>query len=95
MIFHKVVKMFSGFEDVSAISFDAVTAHVHWVYCVYILLNSQPPGIPAEMKSLAEKQKRVQAIVESEEKSRVMRLLTQFEGLNRDKNEIRQALTAI
>jgi len=62
-IFHKEVKMFLGFEDVSAISFDAVTAHVHWVYCAYILLNSQPPGIPAEMKSLAEKQKRVQAIV--------------------------------
>jgi len=94
-IFHKEVKMFLGFEDVSAISFDAVTAHVHWVYCAYILLNSQPPGIPAEMKSLAEKQKRVQAIVESKEKSRVMQLLTQFEGLNRYKNEIRQALTAI
>ncbi len=94
-IFHKEVKMFLGFEDVSAISFDAVTAHVHWVYCAYILLNSQLPGIPAEMNSLAEKQKRVQAIVENKEKSRVMQLLTQFEGLNRYKNEIRQALTAI
>ena len=87
--------MFLGFEDVSAISFDAVTAHVHWVYCAYILLNSQLPGIPAEMKSLAEKQKRVHAIVESKEKSRVMQLLTQFKGLNRYKSELRQALTAI
>jgi hypothetical protein len=94
-IFHKEVKMFLGFEDVSAISFDAVTAHVHWVYCAYILLNSQLPGIPAEMKSLAEKQKRVHAIVESKEKSRVMQLLTQFKGLNRYKSELRQALTAI
>ncbi len=93
-IFHKEVKMFLGFEDVSAISFDAVTAHVHWVYCAYILLNSQLPGIPAEIKSLAEKQKRVQALVENKEKSRVMQLLTRFEGLNCYKNELRQALTA-
>jgi len=87
--------MFLGFEDVSAISFDAVTAHVHWVYCAYILLNSQPPGIPAEMKSLAEKQKKVGQIVENKEKSRIMQLLTQFNGVDRYKNEIRQALTAI
>ena len=94
-IFHKEVKMFLGFEDVSAISFDAVTAHVHWVYCAYILLNSQLPGIPAEMKSLAEKQKRAGEIVESKEKSRVMQILTQFKGVERYKNELRQALTGI
>ena len=94
-IFHKEVKMFLGFEDVATISFDAVMAHVHWVYCAYILLNSQLPGIPADMKSLAEKQKRVGQIVESKEKSRVMQLLTQFKGVGRYKNELRQALTAI
>ncbi len=95
VIFHKEVKMFLGFEDVATISFDAVTAHVHQVYCAYILLNSQLPGIPADMKSLAEKQKRVGRIVESKEKSRVMQLLTQFKGVGRYKNELRQALTAI
>ncbi len=94
-IFHKEVKMFLGFEDVATISFDAVTAHVHWVYCAYILLGSQPPGIPAEMRSLAEKQQKVREIAESRDKSRVMQLLTQFEGLSRYKNELRQALAEI
>jgi len=94
-IFHKEVKMFLGFEDVATISFYAVMAHVHWVYCAYILLNSQLPGIPVDMKSLAEKQKRVGQIVKSKEKSRVMQLLTQFKGVGRYKNELRQALTAI
>ncbi len=94
-IFHKEVKMFSGFEDVATISFDAVTAHVHQVYCAYILLNSQLPGIPTDMKSMAEKQKRAGQIVENKEKSRVMQLLTQFNGVDRFKTELRQALTAI
>jgi len=94
-IFHKEVKMFLGFEDVATISFDAVMAHVHWVYCAYILLNSQLPGIPTDMKSMAEKQKRAGQIVENKEKSRVMQLLTQFNGVDRFKTELRQALTAI
>ncbi len=51
-IFHKEVKMFLGFEDVSAKWFDSVVSHVHWVYCAYILLNSGPPGMPEQMKSL-------------------------------------------
>ncbi len=36
-IFHKEVKMFLGFEDVATKWFVSVMAHVHWVYCAYIL----------------------------------------------------------
>jgi hypothetical protein len=39
-IFHKEIKMFLGFEDVSAKHFNSVISHVHWVYCAYILSNS-------------------------------------------------------
>jgi hypothetical protein len=42
-IFHKEVKMFLGFEDVATRTFESVKAHVHWVYCAYILLHSHPP----------------------------------------------------
>jgi len=37
-IFHKEVKSFLGFEDAGLTSFDALEAHIHWVYCVYLLL---------------------------------------------------------
>jgi len=50
-------KMFLGFEDVAPKSFESVIAHVHWVYCAYILMNSHPPGIPTAMKSIADKQR--------------------------------------
>ena len=38
-LFHKSVKQNLGFEDVATHGFDAVIAHVHWVYCAYILLH--------------------------------------------------------
>ena len=88
-IFHKDVKMFLGFEDVATRSFDSVMAHVHWVYCVYILLNYLPPGVPAHIKSLADKQRRIQATIDSKDKARVIQLLTQINGVERYKNELR------
>jgi hypothetical protein len=87
--FHKDVKMFLGFEDVATRSFDSVMAHVHWVYCVYILLHYPPPGVPAHIKSLADKQRRVQATIDSKDKARVIQLLTQINGVERYKNELR------
>jgi Transposase DDE domain len=38
-IFHRDVKGLFGLEDVAGKNFDAVEAHVHWVYCVYILMS--------------------------------------------------------
>ena len=91
-IFHKEVKMFLGFEDVSAKWFDSVISHVHWVYCAYILLNSEPPGMPKQMKSLAAKQEFVEEMLKRKELSRLNQLMTQINGLQRLKNEIQQAL---
>lgn len=79
-IFHKDVKMFLGFEDVATKIFDSVMAHVHWVYCAYILLHYPPSGVPAHIKSLADKQRRIKAIIDSKEKARVIQLLTQIMG---------------
>jgi hypothetical protein len=91
-IFHKEIKMFLGFGDVSAKHFKSVISHVHWVYCVYILLNSSPPGFPAGMKSMAEKQLMVNKIIEKKKLSAVNHLLTQVKGPQRLKSLIQKAL---
>ena len=94
-VFHKEVKMFLGFQDVATKSFQSVKAHVHWVYCAYILLHLHPPWIPEHIKSTPDKQKKLKEIVESGEKARVIQLLTQINGTQRYKNELREALQAL
>jgi len=44
-LFHKSVKQNLGFEEVATHGFDAVIAHVHWVYCASLLLHMSPPGL--------------------------------------------------
>jgi len=94
-IFHKEVKMFLGFEDVATKWFSSVMAHVHWVYCVYILLNSSCIEVPEDITSLAEKQHWITRIIESKEKSRVLQLLTQIKGVEHYKIELQSALQSI
>ena len=94
-IFHKEVKMFFGFEDVSTKYFVSVMAHVHWVYCAYILLNSKPPGVPEHIKPTADKQRRIKEIIDSKEISREIQLLTQINGVQHRKKELRKALQGL
>ncbi len=93
-IFHKEIKMFLGFEDVSAKYFSSILSHVHWVYCAYILLNGSPPGFPKGIKSMAEKQLAVNKVVENKKLSSVNQLLTQINGPQRLKSHIQKALTS-
>jgi len=69
-----------------------IDAHVHWVYCAYILMNSSPPGFPDVMKSMAEKQLMVNKIIEKKELSAVNQLLTQAKEPQRLKSLIQKAL---
>ncbi|WP_339136540.1 MAG: transposase [Candidatus Electrothrix sp. GW3-4] len=94
-IFHKQVKMFLGFEDVATKHFASVISHVHWVYCAYILLNNSPPGISDHCRSLAEKQRMVEKIISTKETSRVIQMLTQFNGPQRYKEELQQRLLLV
>jgi len=89
-IFHKEIKMFLGFEDVATKWFDSVIAHVHWVYCVYILLNAGP--FDTHVRAIAEKQHRISNIISGGEKNRVIQMLTQFDGPQRYKIELQQAI---
>ena len=92
-LFQKDVKGHLGFEDVATSGFDAVQAHVHWVYCASILLHMSPPGVPAEVKSIGAKQRRIQENLGHKEKRRILQTLTQIGGVERYKDELRQALT--
>jgi hypothetical protein len=93
-LFHKDVKQNLGFEDIATHGFDSVKAHVHWVYCAYILLHMSPPGVTEEAKSLGDKKRQLQQYLEHKEKRRVLQKLTQIGGVENYKNELRQALAA-
>lgn len=84
--------MYLGFQDVAARSFTSVKAHVHWVYCAYILLHGRPPGIPDHLDCLPDRQRKIMEIVDSKEKARMIQLLTQINGVERCKNELRKAI---
>jgi hypothetical protein len=91
-IFHKMVKMFLGFEDVAPQSFKSVISHVHWVYCAYILLNSKPPWAAEHIKSIAQKQIIVEQAIRKKDLSHYIQVLSQMNGAIYLKTELREAL---
>ena len=91
-LFHKKIKQHLGFEDVAASGFDSVMSHVYWVYCAYILLHLSPPGVSVEAKSLGDKQRQLQRVLENQGQRRVIQKLTQIGGVERYKDELRQVL---
>ena len=91
-LFHKSVKQHLGFEDVATHGFDAVVSHVHWVYCAYILLHMSPPGLSAGNQSIGDKQRALQQSLADKAKRHILQRLTQIGGVQRYKDELRQAL---
>jgi hypothetical protein len=94
-LFHKTVKQHLGFEDVATHGFDAVLSHVHWVYCAYILLHMAPPGLSPGSQSIGDKQRALQQGLADKEKRQILQKLTQIGGVQRYKDELRQALACI
>lgn len=94
-LFHKKIKQHLGFEDVATSGFDSVISHVHWVYGAYILLHMSPPGVSADGESLGGKQRQLQSFLHRKEKSRILQKLTQIGGVQRYKDELRQALADV
>ena len=90
-LFHKDIKMHLGFEDVATSSFDSVQSHVHWVYCVYLLLLDSVPGVSDEVGSLGEKQREIQPGLDNQETRSILQTLTHIGGVERYKRELRQA----
>ena len=91
-VFHKCVKQNIGFEEVATHGFDAVVSHVHWVYCAYILLHMSPPGLSPQSQSVGDRQRALQQGLADQEKRHILQKLTQIGGIQRYKDELRQAL---
>jgi hypothetical protein len=94
-LFHKTVKQHFGFEDVATHGFEAVMSHVHWVYCAYILLHMSPPGLAPGAQSIGEKQRALQQGLAAREERQLLQKLTPIGGVQRYKEELRQALAGI
>lgn len=92
-LFHKAVKMCLGFEDVATRWFTSVKAHVHWVYCAYILLHY--PGMSDHARTVVEKQRKIKQIIDTGRISRVRLMLSQFGGVEKYKDELLTALQAV
>jgi Transposase DDE domain len=94
-LFHKTVKQHLGFGDVATHGFEAMMSHVHWVYCAYILLHMSPPGLSPGIQSIGEQQRALQQGLAAREKRQILQKLTQIGGVQRYKDELRQALAGI
>ncbi len=81
-----------GFEDIATKSFKCVSSHVHLVYCAYILLRSDIPGIPKRAKSIGQKQEVIAELMHRKKISSIIQTLTQFDGVQRLKSQLHQAL---
>jgi hypothetical protein len=92
-LFHKAVKMHLGFEHVASKHFCSVQAHVHWVYCAYILLHAHPPGVLESSLTIPEKQQNLKAVLANEKIANVLQQLTQIGGVQRYKGQLKRALT--
>ena len=51
-----------------------------------------PPGVPPAVKGLGDRQRQLQRVLANKEKRRVLQQLTQIGGVQRYKDELRQAL---
>jgi hypothetical protein len=91
-LFHKCVKQHLGFEEGATHGFDAVIAHVHWVYCAYILLHMAPPGLSPGVQSIGDRQRALQQGLADKEKRHILQQLTHIGGVQRYKDELRPAL---
>ena len=94
-IFHKQIKQHLGFEEMAPTYFCSVETHVHLVYCAYILLHSDIPGLPSHARSMRDKQVYIKGLLEKRTSARVLQLLTQFGGVEKYKEELKAVLSGI
>lgn len=79
--------------DIGVSDFNAMTAHIHWVYCAYILLSHEKlPTAP----TMLERQRCLQKMVEREPfigtLKRIVAARTQFGGPSRQERLARAAI---
>ncbi|MDM8526198.1 transposase [Desulfococcaceae bacterium HSG8] len=90
-IFHKNVKMHLGFGDIATKSFSSVESHVYLVYCAYILLQSDLPGVGKD-GTIPVKQHKVAGVLANRKNACIIHDLTKIGGAERYKNELKSVL---
>jgi hypothetical protein len=91
-IFHKHIKMHLGFEDVATKHFCSVETHVRLVYCAYILLNLDPPGVDKNAKTILDKQRCVKLLLDNREVAENIQIATQIGGIEKLKSKFKKQL---
>jgi hypothetical protein len=91
---HTTVTQPLGFAAVATPGCDAGLSQGHGVYGAYRGRPLSPPGVSAEVKRLGDTQRQLHRVLANNEKRRVLQTLTQIAGVQRYKDELRQALAA-
>ncbi len=94
-IFHKDIKQHLGFEHVATSAFCSVETHVNLVYCAYILLHMDIPGLPHGTRTLLDKQAYITTLLENKRLASILQKLTQFGGVEKYKAELKAVLSCI
>jgi len=93
-VFHHEVKSYLGFEDAAVQNFQAMEAHVYWVYCAYLLLFEL---IEDDTRSILSRRNQVQRSLQNEEIGRLLKLNGRFDSkraIERHYSQVRQRLNA-
>jgi hypothetical protein len=91
-IFHRDVKSYLGLEDAGLEKFDAIHAHVLWVYCVYLLLYELTGESSAGILS---RRRQVERLLRDEEIGAILSINARFnsvQAVRRHCLEVRQQL---
>ncbi len=78
-IFHKDVKSHLGFEDAGLMKFEAMHAHVLWVYCAYLLLYEVVDG---QSLGILARRRKVERRIKNEEIGRILKANARFDSAN-------------
>jgi len=88
-IFHRDVKSYLGLEDAGLQKFDAIHAHVLWVYCVYLLLYELTDENSSE--GILARRRYVERCLKSEAIGEILSLNGRFDSVQAVKNHCLQA----
>jgi hypothetical protein len=77
-LFHREVKSYLGFEDAGLTRFQAIHAHVLWVYLAYLLL----PQLTSDLESggVLVRKKHLQKLIRKEEMGKPLKLNGRFDS---------------
>jgi hypothetical protein len=90
-LFHRDVKSYLGFEDAGVRKFDSLHAHIHWVYCAYILLLDFFPtasGVKDAQNLFLKK-------IELQANKKMMQSLSQINGADKVKSQCRSVIREV